>query len=146
VTVHRKAGKGEDVAWRAVLEIPTGTEDVVSLDGWRSVLAVPELRKEWDPAVESAQLVEMFDPSTRVAKTMFTLGWPARYVRIHLPPSLVECATTHSFRTRGGHDFYYYAMKLARTAANVVDIIHVTRPRTPLHALIKTDSSWSKRG
>ncbi|KAI0028937.1 hypothetical protein K488DRAFT_89263, partial [Vararia minispora EC-137] len=77
VIVHRKAGKGEDVAWRVVLEVPTSSEDAVSLDAWKSVLAIPELRKEWDPAVENAQLIEMFDPSTRVAKTMFTLGWPA---------------------------------------------------------------------
>ncbi|KAH9941967.1 hypothetical protein B0H21DRAFT_824300 [Amylocystis lapponica] len=44
---------------------------------WKSVLATPELRKEWDPAVEGAHLVEMFDQATRVSKTNFTLGWPA---------------------------------------------------------------------
>ena len=77
--IHRKAGKSEEATWRCVLELPT-TSDSLSLDAWKSVLSTPELRREWDPAVESAQLVEMFDPSTRVAKTMFTLGWPARYV------------------------------------------------------------------
>ncbi|KZV72190.1 hypothetical protein PENSPDRAFT_604644 [Peniophora sp. CONT] len=76
VHIHRKAGKNEEATWRCVLELPTGS-DSLSLDAWKSVLSTPELRKEWDPAVESAQLVEMFDPSTRVAKTMFTLGWPA---------------------------------------------------------------------
>ncbi|VDB84982.1 unnamed protein product [Peniophora sp. CBMAI 1063] len=76
VHVHRKAGKSEEATWRCVLELPTGS-DSLSLDAWKSVLSTPELRREWDPAVESAQLVEMFDPSTRVAKTMFTLGWPA---------------------------------------------------------------------
>jgi hypothetical protein len=78
IAIHRKAGKGEDVAWRAVLEVPTGSEEGISLDAWKTVLATPELRKEWDPAVENAQLVEVLDPTTRVAKTMFTLGWPAR--------------------------------------------------------------------
>ncbi|KIM34210.1 hypothetical protein M408DRAFT_60796 [Serendipita vermifera MAFF 305830] len=35
------------------------------------------MRQEWDPAVESSQLVEILDADIRVAKTYFTLGWPA---------------------------------------------------------------------
>ncbi len=50
----------------------------MSLGAWKSVLVTPELRKEWDPAVESAQLLEMFDQATRISKVNFTLGWPAK--------------------------------------------------------------------
>ncbi|KDQ61841.1 hypothetical protein JAAARDRAFT_31325 [Jaapia argillacea MUCL 33604] len=76
VIVHRKSDKSGDFVYRAVLDVPTG-EEPVNLEPWRSVLVTPELRQEWDPAVEGAHLVEMFDPATRVAKTNFTLGWPA---------------------------------------------------------------------
>ncbi|KAF4610444.1 hypothetical protein D9613_007202 [Agrocybe pediades] len=76
VVVHRKSSKsGEDV-YRMVLDVPAG-EELVSLEPWKSVLTTPELRQEWDPAVEDAHLVEMFDRSTRIAKTNYTLGWPA---------------------------------------------------------------------
>ncbi|KAI0251479.1 hypothetical protein BJV78DRAFT_1361613 [Lactifluus subvellereus] len=37
-----------------------------------------ELRQEWDPAVDGAVLLEMLDPTTRISKTNFTLGWPAK--------------------------------------------------------------------
>lgn len=76
VIVHRRTLKSGDTVYRAVLDVPTGDEPVV-LDPWKSVLITPELRKEWDPAVEGAQLLEMLDPTTRVSKTNFTLGWPA---------------------------------------------------------------------
>ncbi|KAJ6485778.1 hypothetical protein C8R45DRAFT_997848 [Mycena sanguinolenta] len=78
VVVHRKPSKasaGGDV-YRLVLDVPTG-EDSVSLEPWKSVLTTPELRQEWDPAVEDAHLVEIFDHATRICKTNFTLGWPA---------------------------------------------------------------------
>lgn len=77
VTVHRKAGKSGDQIYRAVLDIST-EEDSISLESWKSVLSTPELRQVWDPAVEEAHLVEMFDPMTRVSKTNYTLGWPAK--------------------------------------------------------------------
>ncbi|KAA1470286.1 hypothetical protein DENSPDRAFT_797515 [Dentipellis sp. KUC8613] len=76
VVIHRKTRKSGDTVYRVILDVPTGDEPI-SLDAWKSVLTTPELRKEWDPAVESAALVEMFDPTTRVSKTKFTLGWPA---------------------------------------------------------------------
>ncbi|TFK48480.1 hypothetical protein OE88DRAFT_1737738 [Heliocybe sulcata] len=76
VIVHRRAPKSGDVVYRAVLDVSTG-EDPVLLDPWKSVLVTPELKKEWDPAVEGAQLLEMLDPTTRVSKTNFTIGWPA---------------------------------------------------------------------
>jgi hypothetical protein len=76
VIVHRKAGKSGDQIYRAVLDISTG-DDPVSVESWKAVLSTPELREVWDPAVEAAHLVEMFDPMTRVSKTNFTLGWPA---------------------------------------------------------------------
>lgn len=77
VVVHRKYGKsGEDI-YRLVLDVPTG-EELVSLEPWKAVLSTPELRQEWDPAVEEAHLVEMFDQTTRISKTNFTLGWPAK--------------------------------------------------------------------
>ncbi|KZT20986.1 hypothetical protein NEOLEDRAFT_1182062 [Neolentinus lepideus HHB14362 ss-1] len=76
VIVHRRAPKSGDVVYRAVLDVSTGDEPAL-LDPWKSVLITPELRKEWDPAVEGAQLLEMLDPTTRVSKTNFTIGWPA---------------------------------------------------------------------
>lgn len=77
VIIHRRALKSGDNVYRAVLEVATD-DAASSLDSWKSVLATPELRKEWDPAVESAQLLEMFDQATRISKVNFTLGWPAK--------------------------------------------------------------------
>ena len=77
VIVHRRPSKSGENIYRAVLEVPDGDEPV-SLDAWKSVLVTPELRKEWDPAVEGAQLLEMFDQATRISKVKFTLGWPAK--------------------------------------------------------------------
>ncbi|RPD57231.1 hypothetical protein L226DRAFT_536615 [Lentinus tigrinus ALCF2SS1-7] len=76
VILHRRANKSGENIYRAVMEVPIGDEPV-SLGAWKSVLVTPELRKEWDPAVESAQLLEMFDQATRISKVNFTLGWPA---------------------------------------------------------------------
>lgn len=93
VVIHRRANKAEEAVYRIVLDVPTG-EEAIALDAWKSVLATPELRREWDPAVEGASLVEMFDPTTRISKTNFTLGWPAKYVE-HLIPErhiLTACA------------------------------------------------------
>jgi len=79
VVIHRMSSKsGEDI-YRILLDVPTG-EDAVSLDHWKAVLATPELRQEWDPAVEEAHLVEVFDQTSRIVKTKFTLGWPAKFV------------------------------------------------------------------
>ena len=77
VVLHRKVSKGESI-YRAVLDVPTSDEPQLTLEACKAVLATPELRKEWDPSVEKAQLLEMFDQATRIAKTDFTLGWPAR--------------------------------------------------------------------
>lgn len=77
VSVHRKVVKGESV-YRAVLDVPLADEPQLTLEACKAILTTPELRKEWDPAVEKAQLLEMFDQATRIAKTNFTLGWPAR--------------------------------------------------------------------
>ncbi|KAF8997878.1 hypothetical protein BDQ17DRAFT_1400949 [Cyathus striatus] len=74
VIVHRSTASGDDI-YRIVLDIPTADE-LVSLEPWKAVLTTPELRQEWDPAVEDAHLVEMFDRSARIAKTNFSLGWP----------------------------------------------------------------------
>lgn len=77
VVIHRKSNKaGEDI-YRMVLDVPAG-DDTLSLEPFRAVLAIPELRQEWDPAVADAQLVELFDHTTRICKTKFTLGWPAK--------------------------------------------------------------------
>lgn len=79
VVVHRNSSKaGEDV-YRMVLEVSTG-EEQVSLEPWKAVLTTAELQQEWDPAVEDAHLVEMFDRNTRISKTNYSLGWPAKYV------------------------------------------------------------------
>jgi chitodextrinase len=60
-----------------LLDVAVGDENV-SLEPWKAVLTTPELRQEWDPAVEEARLLEMFDHKTRISKTNFTLGWPAK--------------------------------------------------------------------
>ncbi|KAF9528945.1 hypothetical protein CPB83DRAFT_290911 [Crepidotus variabilis] len=76
VVVHRSSTKGGEEVYRVVLDVPTGDEQV-SLEPWKAVLTTPELRQEWDPAVEDAHLVEVFDHITRICKTNYTLGWPA---------------------------------------------------------------------
>lgn len=77
VIVHRHTGKSGDDVYRMVLDVAIGDENV-SLEPWKAVLTTPELRQEWDPAVEEAHLLEMFDHKTRISKTNFTLGWPAK--------------------------------------------------------------------
>ncbi|KAG6836502.1 hypothetical protein H0H93_007431 [Arthromyces matolae] len=105
VVVHRKTSKTGDDIYRLVLEVPL-SEDFGSLEPWKAVLSTPELRQEWDPAVEEAHLLEVFDHSTRIAKTNFTLGWPAN------PRDAVTISRT-----------YYDAM-------NVIDIT-TSLPRSP---------------
>ncbi|KAF6753449.1 hypothetical protein DFP72DRAFT_966746 [Ephemerocybe angulata] len=75
--VHRNSNTsgGEDV-YRVVLDVPV-VEEQVSLEPWKAVLTTPELRREWDPAVEEAHLLEVLDRSTQISKTNFSLGWPA---------------------------------------------------------------------
>ncbi|KIJ55581.1 hypothetical protein M422DRAFT_41524 [Sphaerobolus stellatus SS14] len=75
IVMHRRQTKQGDVM-RVALDLPfEGT--IADLDKWRAVLSTPELREEWDPAVESSSLVEMFDWNTRITRTSFALGWPA---------------------------------------------------------------------
>ncbi|KAF8325403.1 uncharacterized protein EI90DRAFT_3072733 [Cantharellus anzutake] len=82
VVVHRivsKDGPGEVL--RAVLDVTLG-DDIESLrlsqlSAWRAVLSTPQMRKEYDPAVQDGHILEMFDTETRVAKLDFALGWPA---------------------------------------------------------------------
>lgn len=76
VSVYRKTTKAGDV-YRVILDIPAA-EDTIDLEAWKATLVTPELRQEWDPAVESSQILEMYDPSTRIVKTNFMLGWPAK--------------------------------------------------------------------
>ena len=80
VIVHRRSAKSEDTVYRVVLDVPT-VDDTIPFDVWKFILATPELRQEWDPAVDGAVLLEMLDPTTRISKTNFTLGWPAKCVR-----------------------------------------------------------------
>lgn len=80
VIIHKRPSKQGEI-FRLVHDIPT--EDF-SLAFWKAVLVTPEMRQEWDPAVESAQLLEIFDVDVRIAKTYFTLGWPAKYVRLEI--------------------------------------------------------------
>lgn len=77
VVVHRKTTKSGQNVYRVVLDVPA-TDESATLDAWKAVITTPELRQEWDPAVEGAHLIEMFDHRTRISKTQFTLGWPAR--------------------------------------------------------------------
>lgn len=76
VRLSRKSTKTGDV-YRVQLDVTLAPEDPIPLDSWKSVLVTPEFRKEWDPTVESSALIEMLDPTTRISKTNFTLGWPA---------------------------------------------------------------------
>jgi hypothetical protein len=96
VIVHRRSAKSEDTIYRVVLDVPTA-DDTIPFDAWKSILATPELRQEWDPAVDGAVLLEMLDPTTRISKTNFTLGWPAKYVpspcsllRSYVPRKVLE--------------------------------------------------------
>ena len=81
VIVHRNSKQPGDDVYRLVLDVPTGDEQV-SLEPWNAVLTTPELRQEWDPSVDEAHLLEMFDHDTRISKTNYTLGWPAKCVLI----------------------------------------------------------------
>lgn len=74
--MYRKTTKAGDV-YRVILDIPAA-EDTIDLEAWKATLVTPELRQEWDPAVESSQILEMYDSSTRIVKTNFMLGWPAK--------------------------------------------------------------------
>lgn len=78
--MHRKATKSGENVYRVVLDVSI-TDQSAHLDSWKAVITTPELRQEWDPSVESAHLVEMFDRQTRISKTNFTLGWPAKCVK-----------------------------------------------------------------
>lgn len=92
VIIHRKVTKSGNV-YRAILDVSLGEDNIASIDSCKSVIASPELRKEWDPAVESAQLLEMCDQATRIVKTNFSLGWPARYAAC----SLLEITEVYIF-------------------------------------------------
>ncbi|KAI6023325.1 hypothetical protein EDC04DRAFT_2727159 [Pisolithus marmoratus] len=76
VVVHRRATKSGEYVYRAVLDVPA-TDENAALDAWKAIITTPEIRQEWDPAVDASQLVELFDQKTRITKTKFTLGWPA---------------------------------------------------------------------
>ncbi|KAF8336174.1 hypothetical protein F5887DRAFT_1161379 [Amanita rubescens] len=69
VVVHRS-----DDVLRLVLDLPMCSD---GLEPWKAVLSTPELRQDWDPAVEEAHMLELIDPHVRICKTKFTLGWPA---------------------------------------------------------------------
>ncbi|KAF9224121.1 hypothetical protein BS17DRAFT_97124 [Gyrodon lividus] len=91
VVVHRRPTNSGENVYRVVLDVPA-TDESTSLDAWKAVLTTPEIRQEWDPAVEGAHLVEMFDRRTRIAKTQFTLGWPVKSVRqFHLLVLVLKC-------------------------------------------------------
>lgn len=78
VALYKKATKSGQDVYRVVLDIPVSANEFPSLEPWKAVLTTPELRQEWDPSVEDAHLVELLDQNTRIAKTNFTLGWPAK--------------------------------------------------------------------
>jgi hypothetical protein len=86
-------------------------------------LATPELRQEWDPAVDGAALLEMLDPTTRISKTNFTLGWPAKCVR-HLSSVFTSLINSNSPRD---------AVTISRTFNDATTVIDVSTslPRSP---------------
>jgi hypothetical protein len=61
-----------------MLDIPVAEDDNLLVEQWRAVLLTPETRREWDTTVESNELLEMFDSETRIVKTKFVAGWPAK--------------------------------------------------------------------
>jgi hypothetical protein len=64
---------------RVVLDVEGDADaGIPGVEDWRAAFGVPELRKEWDPMVDKAQLLEVLDSSTRVSKTDYALGWPAK--------------------------------------------------------------------
>ncbi|PFH50939.1 hypothetical protein AMATHDRAFT_60111 [Amanita thiersii Skay4041] len=96
VIVHRC-----DDVLRLVLDLPLQSDHLLSLEPWKAVLATPELRQDWDPAVEDAHFLEFIDPYVRICKTRFTLGWPANprdAVTIsrtfHDPTTLIDISTS----------------------------------------------------
>ena len=78
IHIHRKG----DV-YRAMLDVPLAENDDLTVEQWRAILTTPEVRKEWDATVESNELLEMFDSETRIVKTKFVAGWPAKWVSSH---------------------------------------------------------------
>lgn len=86
MVVYRKPTRSGEYVYRAMLDVPAG-EEVTQMDRWKAILTTAELRQEWDPTVEEAHFVEMFDRRTRISKTKFTLGWPAKYVLFYLDKS-----------------------------------------------------------
>ncbi|KAG9087573.1 hypothetical protein FS749_002834 [Ceratobasidium sp. UAMH 11750] len=97
VTMHKKGS-----VLRVVLDAEGDPEaGVPSMEDWRAVFSVPELRKEWDPMVDKAQVLEVIDSSTRVSKTDYALGWPANprdaitiSRTIHEDATLVDISTS----------------------------------------------------
>ncbi|EPQ27064.1 uncharacterized protein PFL1_05348 [Pseudozyma flocculosa PF-1] len=74
VVVHRRSAKGADM-YRAVAEVPyDGQADLIA---FQSILQTPDARSIWDRLVDGGELIEQLDPSTRVCKTNYRLGWPA---------------------------------------------------------------------
>ncbi|CAE6459819.1 hypothetical protein BN14_05213 [Rhizoctonia solani AG-1 IB] len=70
-SLHKKGN-----VFRAVIEIDEGT--CPGVDEWRALFSSPELRKEWDVMTDKVQVLEVLDPATRVVKTDYALGWPAK--------------------------------------------------------------------
>ncbi|KAG8693421.1 hypothetical protein FRC08_009116 [Ceratobasidium sp. 394] len=97
VTMHKKGS-----VLRVVLDVQGDPEaGIPSMEDWRAVFSVPELRKEWDPMVDKAQVLEVIDSSTRVSKTDYALGWPANprdaitiSRTIHEDSTLVDISTS----------------------------------------------------
>jgi hypothetical protein len=123
VIVHRKVGKAGDDIYRIILDLPIGEGVPSFLEPWKVVLMTPELRQEWDPVVQESHLLEVFDESTRIYKTNFGLGWPARCVGHMFPSFLVVLITCPSPRdavtiSRSFHDpstFLQIATSLPRS-------------------------------
>jgi hypothetical protein len=122
VIVHRRSSKSEDTVYRVVLDVPAA-DDTIPFDVWKSVLATPELRQEWDPAVDGAALLEMLDPTTRISKTNFTLGWPAKCVR---HPSSVFTSLINSNSPRDAVTI----SRIFNDATTVIDV-STSLPRSP---------------
>jgi len=76
VVIHRQQTKRVDIM-RVVLDVSL-EGPLADLERWRAVICTPEIRSDWDPAVEGSSLVEMFDWNTRITRTNYALGWPAK--------------------------------------------------------------------
>jgi hypothetical protein len=76
VQVHRRKLDGSSVV-RAISDLSIDPTRV-DIDHFKAVLQTAEVRGIWDQLVDKAAVIQVIDPQTRIIKTDFRLGWPAK--------------------------------------------------------------------